>query len=249
MKAIVGVKRVIDYAVKVRVKPDFTGVVKQNTKMSMNPFDEIALEEAVKLKEKNIIKEIISISIGPKECQETLRTSLAMGADRSILIEAPDDLEPLAVAKLLKYIVDKENPNLVLLGKQAIDDDFGQTAQILASLLKWHQGTFLSKLAITDKTASIEREIDGGLETLELTLPAVVSCDLRLNEPRMPNLKAIMAGRKKPLDILKVGDLGIDVSPKLKILSVTEPPVKKGGVFVSTTDELLAKLKESKLIK
>jgi electron transfer flavoprotein beta subunit len=250
MKAIVGVKRVIDFAVKVRVKPDFTGVVKQNVKMSMNPFDEIAMEEAVRLKEKGIIKEIISVSIGPKECQDTLRTSLAIGADRSILVEAPEDLEPLAVAKVFKHIVDKENPSLVLLGKQAIDDDYGQTAQILAALLKWHQAAFISKLTIEgEKTAQIEREVDGGLETLQINLPAVLSCDLRLNEPRMPNLKAIMAGRKKQLDVLKIGDLGIDVSPKLKIIKVSEPAVKKAGVFVQNTEELMTKLREAKLIK
>lgn len=248
MKAIVGVKRVIDYAVKIRVKPDFSGVVKQNVKMSINPFDEIAMEEAIRLKEKGIVKDIISVSVGPKECQDTLRHSLALGADRSILVESPDELEPLAVAKILKKIVEKENPNLVFLGKQAIDNDFGQTTQILSSLLQWNQALFASKIEIKENKLHVTREVDGGLETLEISLPSIISCDLRLNDPRMANLKNVMAAKKKPLEIIKVSDLGIDITPRLKILKVTEPPQKKAGVILSSTQELVTKLKELKLI-
>jgi electron transfer flavoprotein beta subunit len=267
MKALVSVKRVIDFAVKVRVKPDHSGVVKQNVKMGMNPFDEIAMEEAVRLKEKGILNEIVSVSIGPKECQEVLRSSLALGADRSILVEIPKqsndgdcDIEPLCAAKILQAIALKEQPNLVLLGKQGIDNDFGQTAQLLSRLLNWHQAVFVSKLEISEdrKTALVTREVDSGLETLRVKLPFVMSCDLRLNEPRMPNLKAIMAARKKTIEIIALSDpifaayglkAELQGNNRLKIIQVTDPPQRQAGCFVSSPQELVDNLRKKKLVK
>jgi electron transfer flavoprotein beta subunit len=248
-----GVKRVIDYAVSIRVKPDFSGVVKEQVKMSMNPFDEIALEAGVKLKEKGLVNEIVSVSIGPDKSQEVLRTALAKGSDRAILIQHDENLEvePLAVAKILQKMVDKEKPDLVLLGKQAIDDDACQTPQILASRLKWQQATFVSKLDVDTekKIAQITREIDGGLETLKVKLPAVVSCDLRLNEPRFASLKAIMAAKKKPLETLKIDELGVDYKNRTKITKVTEPKKRQGGSILKDVNELYDKLRnEAKVI-
>ncbi|WP_419899815.1 electron transfer flavoprotein subunit beta/FixA family protein [Roseomonas sp. USHLN139] len=248
MKLLVPVKRVVDYNVKVRVKADGTGVETANVKMSMNPFDEIAVEEAVRLKEKGGATEIVAVSIGPAQAQEQLRTALAMGADRAILVEA-EGTEPLAVAKLLKALVEREQPGLVILGKQAIDDDMNATGQMLAALLGWAQGTFASKLEIAGETAKVTREVDGGLETVSLKLPAIVTTDLRLNEPRYASLPNIMKARKKPLETLKPGDLGVDVTPRLTVLKVEEPPKRQAGVKVGSVAELVSKLRnEAKVI-
>jgi electron transfer flavoprotein beta subunit len=245
MKILVPVKRVVDYNVKIRVKPDGSGVELANVKMSMNPFDEIAVEEAIRLKEKGQATEIVAVSIGPAKSQETIRTALAMGADRGILVETAegDVVEPLAVAKLLKAVVQAESPQLVILGKQAIDDDCNQTGQMLAALLGWSQGTFASKVVIEGGAALVTREVDGGLETLKLTLPAIVSTDLRLNEPRYASLPNIMKAKKKPLDVKKPADFGVDIAPRLKVLKTTEPPSRKSGVKVGSVAELVAKLK------
>jgi electron transfer flavoprotein beta subunit len=249
MKLLVPVKRVVDYNVKVRVKSDGTGVETANVKMSMNPFDEIAVEEAVRLKEKGVATEIVAISIGPAAAQEQIRTALAMGADRGILVETDGTVEPLAVAKLLKAIVAKENPELVVLGKQAIDDDMNATGQMLAALLGWPQGTFASKIEIADGGAKVTREVDGGLETIALKLPAIVTADLRLNEPRYASLPNIMKARKKPIETVKPGDLGVDVTPRLTVLKVEEPPKRQAGVKVGSVQELVAKLRtEAKVI-
>jgi len=251
MKVLVPVKRVVDFNVKVRVKSDGTGVDIANVKMSMNPFDEIAVEEAVRLKEKGVVTEIIAVSCGVTQCQETLRTAMAIGADRAILVETPADLElqPLAVAKLLKALVDKEQPGLVILGKQAIDDDCNQTGQMLAALADLPQATFASKVEIADGAAKVTREVDGGLETLSVKLPAVVTTDLRLNEPRYVTLPNIMKAKKKPLEVVKPADLGVDVSPRIKTLKVAEPPKRGAGVKVPDVATLVAKLKnEAKVI-
>ncbi|NJD87358.1 MAG: electron transfer flavoprotein subunit beta/FixA family protein [Betaproteobacteria bacterium] len=249
MKILVPVKRVVDYNVKVRVKADGTGVDLANVKMSMNPFDEIAVEEALKLKEAGKATEVVAVSCGPAACQETLRTALAMGADRAILVEADGELQPLAVAKLLKAVVAKEAPQLVIAGKQAIDDDANQVGQMLAALLDWAQVTFASKVALDGGKATVTREIDGGLETVEAALPAVLTADLRLNTPRYATLPNIMKAKKKPLDTVKPADLGVDVAPRLKTLKVAEPPKRKGGVMVKDVAELVAKLKsEAKVI-
>ncbi|WP_376961318.1 electron transfer flavoprotein subunit beta/FixA family protein [Azospirillum sp. A26] len=237
------VKRVVDYNVKVRVKADGSGVETANVKMSMNPFDEIAVEEAVRLKEAGKATEVVAVSIGPAGAQETLRTALAMGADRAILVQTDAELQPLAVAKLLRVLVDREAPQLVLLGKQAIDDDCNQTGQMLAALLGWPQGTFASKVVASDSKLAVTREIDGGLETIELTLPAVVTTDLRLNEPRYASLPNIMKAKKKPLDTLTPDALGVDVAPRLTTLKVTEPPRRKGGIKVADVADLVDKLK------
>ena len=243
MKVLVPVKRVVDYNVKVRVKSDGTGVDIANVKMSMNPFDEIAVEEAVRLKEKGAVTEVIAVSCGPTQCQETLRTAMAIGADRAILVECADELQPLAVAKLLKALVDKEQPGLVILGKQAIDDDCNQTGQMLAALAKLPQATFASKVDVADGGVSVTREIDGGLETLKLTLPAVITTDLRLNEPRYVTLPNIMKAKKKPLDTVKPADLGVDVAPRIKTLKVSEPPKRGAGIKVPDVATLVSKLK------
>lgn len=248
MKLLVPVKRVVDYNVKVRVKADGTGVETANVKMSMNPFDEIAVEEAVRLKEKGAATEIVAVSIGPAQAQEQLRTALAMGADRGILIEA-EGTEPLGVAKLLKAIVDREQPGLVIMGKQAIDDDMNATGQALAALLGWAQGTFASKVELDGQSAKVTREVDGGLETVSLKLPAIVTTDLRLNEPRYASLPNIMKARKKPLETMKPADLGVDVTPRLTVLKVEEPPKRQAGVKVGSVAELVSKLKtEAKVI-
>src|SRR5690554_740818 len=245
MKVLVPVKRVVDYNVKIRVKPDGSGVELANVKMSMNPFDEIAVEEAIRLKEKGVASEIVAMSIGPTKAQETIRTALAMGADRGVLVETDEGavVEPLAVAKLLKSIVAEEQPGLVILGKQAIDDDCNQTGQMLAALLGWPQATFASTVAIEDNAARVTREVDGGLETLKLKLPAVVTTDLRLNEPRYASLPNIMKAKKKPLDVKKAADFGVDIAPRLKVLQTAEPPARKSGVKVSSVAELVEKLK------
>ena len=243
MKVLVPVKRVIDYNVKARVKPDQTGVDLSNVKMSMNPFDEIAVEEAVRLKEKGIATEIVAVSIGPQQAQETIRTALAMGADRGILIVCDSDPEPLAVAKLLKAVAGEENPNLILMGKQAIDGDNNATGQMLAALLDWPQATFASKLEVSAETASVTREVDGGLQTLEVSLPAVVTADLRLNEPRYASLPNIMKAKKKPIDSKTPADYGVDVAAKLKVLKVTEPPKRGGGIKVADVADLVIRLK------
>jgi len=249
LKIIVPVKRVVDFNVKVRVRADGTGVDTANVKMSMNPFDEIAVEEAVRLKEKGVATEIIAVSCGITACQETLRTALALGADRAILVQTDVELQPLAVAKLLKAIAQKESPQLVILGKQAIDDDSNQTGQMLAALLNWPQATFASKLEIADGRAKVKREIDGGTETLDMALPAVVTTDLRLNEPRYATLPNIMKAKKKPLETLTPDALGVDVAPRLKTLKVVEPPKRKGGGRVADVAELVAKLRnEAKVI-
>jgi electron transfer flavoprotein beta subunit len=248
MKLLVPVKRVVDYNVKVRVKADGTGVETANVKMSMNPFDEIAVEEAVRLKEKGIATEIIAVSIGPAQAQEQIRTALAMGADRGILVEA-EGTEPLAVAKILKAIAEREQPQLVVMGKQAIDDDMNATGQMLAALLGWAQGTFASKVEVADGRATVTREVDGGLETVALTLPAVVTTDLRLNEPRYASLPNIMKARKKPIETLKPADLGVDVTPRLTVLKVEEPPKRQAGRKVASVAELVDKLRnEAKVI-
>ena len=249
MKVLVPVKRVIDYNVKIRVKPDGSGVDTTNVKMSMNPFDEIAVEEAVRLKEKGIVTEIIAVSCGVIACQETLRTALAIGADKAVLVETDVELQPLAVAKLLKALVAKEQPQLVILGKQAIDDDANQVGQMLAALLGWPQATFASKVDIADGHATVKREIDGGLETLKMPLPAVITTDLRLNEPRYATLPNIMKAKKKPMEIVKPDALGVDVSPRLTTLKVVEPAKRKGGGKVADVKELVAKLRnEAKVI-
>ena len=249
MKALVAVKRVVDYNVKVRVKSDGTGVDIANVKMSMNPFDEIAVEEAIRLKEKGGVTEVIAVSCGPTQCQETLRTAMAIGADRAILVECADELQPLAVAKLLKAVIDKEGAQLVILGKQAIDDDSNQTGQMLAALLGWPQATFASRVELDGDHAKVTREVDGGLETLAIKLPAVITTDLRLNEPRYVTLPNIMKAKKKPLDTLKPDALGVDVTPRLKALKVVEPPKRGAGVKVADVATLIARLKtEAKVI-
>ncbi len=249
MKVLVAVKRVVDYNVKVRVKSDNTGVDIANVKMSMNPFDEIAVEEAVRLKEKGVVTEIIAVSCGVTQCSETLRTAMAIGADRAILVETSEELQPLAVAKLLKALVDKEQPGLVILGKQAIDDDCNQTGQMLAALGDMPQATFASKVEIVDGKAVVSREVDGGMETLSISMPAVITTDLRLNEPRYVTLPNIMKAKKKQLDIFKPEDLGVDVSPRLKTLKVSEPPKRSAGIKVPDVATLVAKLKtEAKVL-
>ncbi|MDP2017524.1 electron transfer flavoprotein subunit beta/FixA family protein [Hydrogenophaga sp.] len=249
MKVIVPVKRVVDYNVKVRVKSDGSGVDIANVKMSMNPFDEIAVEEAVRLREKGVVTEVVAVSCGVTQCQETLRTAMAIGADRAILGETTVELQPLAVAKLLKALVDKEQPGLIILGKQAIDDDCNQTGQMLAALAGLPQATFASKVEVADGKATVTREVDGGLETLSITLPAVITTDLRLNEPRYVTLPNIMKAKKKTLDILKPEDLGVDVSPRIKTLKVSEPPKRGAGIKVADVAALVDKLKnEAKVI-
>ncbi|MAO55832.1 MAG: electron transfer flavoprotein subunit beta [Rhodospirillaceae bacterium] len=249
MKILVGVKRVIDAYVKVRVKSDQTGVETQNVKMSMNPFDEIAVEEGVRLREAGTADELIAVSIGPDQAQETIRTALAMGADRGIHVVADGRVEPLAVAKLFKEIIARENPDVVILGKQAIDDDNNQVGQMLAALMSWSQGTFASKIELADGTAKVTREIDGGLETLDIKLPAVVTTDLRLNEPRYASLPNIMKAKKKEIAKLTADELGVDVTPRVEVLKVTEPPVREAGVKVESAAELVEKLKnEAKVI-
>lgn len=251
MKALVPVKRVVDFNVKVRVRSDGSGVDIANVKMSMNPFDEIAVEEATRLKEKGIVTEIIAVSCGVTQCQETLRTAMAIGADRAILVETPADLElqPLAVAKILKALVDKEQPGLVILGKQAIDDDCNQTGQMLAALADLPQATFASKVEVVDGKVNVTREVDGGLETISLSLPAVITTDLRLNEPRYVTLPNIMKAKKKPLETVKPADLGVDITPRIKTLKVSEPPKRSAGIKVPDVATLVAKLKnEAKVI-
>ena len=250
MKILVPIKRVVDFNVKVRVRPDGAGVDTANVKMSMNPFDEIAVEEAVRLKEKGTATEIVAVSCGVAACQETLRTALALGADRAILIQTDVELQPLAVAKLLRAVVDKESPRLVILGKQAIDDDANQTGQMLAALLDWPQATFASKVDIAETKATVIREVDGGLETVDVDLPAVVTTDLRLNEPRYATLPNIMKAKKKPLETLTPDTLGVDVAPRLKTLRVTEPAKRKGGGRVADVKDLVAKLRnEAKVLR
>ena len=249
MKVLVPVKRVIDYNVKVRVKPDNSGVELANVKMAMNPFDEIAIEQALRLKEAGGADEVVAVSIGPTQNQETIRTALAMGADRGIHIEAPQDIEPLAVAKLLKAIVDREEPGIVFVGKQAIDDDCNQTGQMLAALLGWAQGTFVSGIEIAGDKANIIREVDGGLEHMEIAMPAVVTVDLRLNEPRYASLPNIMKAKKKPLDSMPAAELGVDITPRLSVVKVEEPESRSAGIKVSDVSELVDKLKnEAKVI-
>jgi len=249
MKILVPVKRVVDFNVKVRVKSDGTGVDLANVKMSMNPFDEIAVEEAVRLKEKGAATEVIAVSCGVQQCQETLRTAMAIGADRAILVSTDAELQPLAVAKLLKALIDKEQPGLVILGKQAIDDDCNQTGQMLAALADLSQATFASKVEIADGAAQVTREVDGGLETLKITLPAIITTDLRLNEPRYVTLPNIMKAKKKTMDILKPEDLGVDIKAHLKTLKVSEPPKRSAGIKVPDVATLVAKLKnEAKVI-
>lgn len=248
MKILVPVKRVVDYNVKIRVKSDKSGVELANVKMSMNPFDEIAVEEAIRLVEKGVAKEIVAVSIGPKQAQETIRTALAMGADRGILVVHDAVAEPLGVAKILKAIVEAEKPDLVILGKQAIDDDCNQTGQMLAALLDWPQGTFASKVEVADGAAHVTREVDGGLQTVKLNLPAIVTTDLRLNEPRYASLPNIMKAKKKPIDEKTPADYGVDLSTRLKTLKVTEPPKREAGVKVADVDGLVAALKKEGVI-
>jgi len=243
MKILVAVKRVVDYNVKMRVKSDGTGVDIANVKMSMNPFDEIAVEEAVRLKEKGVVTEVIAVSCGVTQCQETLRTAMAIGADRAILVETTDELQPLAVAKILKALIDKEQPGLVILGKQAIDDDNNQTGQMLAALANLPQATFASKVEIAGDSANVTREVDGGLETLKVKLPAVITTDLRLNEPRYVTLPNITKAKKKTLDVLKPADLGVDVASRIKVLKVSEPPKRSAGIKVPDVATLVSKLK------
>jgi electron transfer flavoprotein beta subunit len=243
MKALVPIKRVLDYNLKVKVKADQSGVDLTNLKMSMNPFCEIAVEEAVRLKEKGVVTEIIAVSIGPDAAQETIRNALAMGADRGILVKADGDVEPLAVAKILKGVVEAEGPQIVILGKQAIDDDSNQTGQMLAALLGWPQGSFASKVVIEGAKANVTREVDGGLQTVALDLPAIVTTDLRLNEPRYASLPNIMKAKKKPIDVKAPGDYGVDIAPRLKVLKVTEPAKRQAGIKVKTVAELVDKLK------
>ncbi len=244
MKVLVAVKRVIDANVKVRVKTDQTGVESTNVKMSMNPFDEIGVEEAIRLKEAGTASEIVAVSLGAQQCQETLRTALAMGADRGILVQTDAELQPLTVAKLLKAVVEHEEPALAILGKQAIDDDANQTGQMLAGLLGWPQGTFASKLVIEDGRAIVTREVDGGLETVSLKMPIVMTTDLRLNEPRYASLPNIMKAKRKPIDVKTPEELGVDVTPRLKVLKVVEPSKRHGGVRVANAAELVAKLRD-----
>ena len=249
MKALVAVKRVIDYNVKIRVKQDNSGVEKENVKMSMNPFDEIAVEEAIRLKEKNLIDEIVVVSIGSENVQETIRSALAMGADRGILVKTEHDIEPLAVAKILKSIVEKENPELVILGKQAIDDDCNQTGQMLSAFLNWPQTTFVSNLELKDKNLLSVREVDGGLEHMECSLPAIVTVDLRLNEPRYASLPNIMKAKRKPLEEISPSELGVDTNNRLEVLKVEDPPSREAGMILGSVDELVDKLKnEAKVI-
>ncbi|OJX11179.1 MAG: hypothetical protein BGO77_03985 [Caedibacter sp. 37-49] len=249
MKILVAVKRVVDYNVKVRVKSDQTDVELANVKMSINPFDEIAVEEGVRLREAGIASELIAVSIGSSVCQEVLRSAMALGADRGILVETEQPLEPLAVAKIIKIISEREKPDLVILGKQAIDDDCNQTGQMLAALLGWSQGTFISELKLENNHAFVMREVDGGLEKLKLKLPAVITTDLRLNTPRYPKLPNIMKAKQKPLDILKANDLGIDVTPRHQMLKVTEPSKRKAGIKVKDVQDLVERLiKEAKVI-
>jgi electron transfer flavoprotein beta subunit len=249
MKVLVAVKRVVDYNVKVRVKSDGSGVDLANVKMSMNPFDEIAIEEAVRLREKGVVTEIVAVSCGVLACQETLRTAMAIGADRAILVETDVELQPLAVAKLMKSLVDREQPGLIILGKQAIDDDCNQTGQMLAALGGLPQATFASKVEVVEGHAQVTREVDGGLETLKLALPAVITTDLRLNEPRYVTLPNIMKAKKKPLEVVKPADLGVDVTPRIKTLKVTEPPKRSAGIKVPDVATLVSKLKnEAKVI-
>jgi electron transfer flavoprotein beta subunit len=249
MKALVAVKRVVDYNVKIRVKADQTGVELANVKMAMNPFDEIAVEEAVRMKEAGRATEIVAVSLGTPACQETIRYAMALGADRGILVQTDQQLEPLAVAKLLKAVAERENPDLIILGKQAIDDDCNQTGQMLAALLEWPQGTFASKVELGDGEMQVTREIDGGLETVRLKLPAVVTTDLRLNEPRYAKLPNIMKAKKKPLDVIDAGSTGVDLTPRLMTLKVSEPPRRKAGTRVGSVTELVEKLRnEAKVI-
>ncbi len=249
MKVLVAVKRVVDYNVKVRVKADGTGVETANVKMSMNPFDEIAVEEAIRMKEAGAAGELVAVSLGPLACQETLRTAMAMGADRAILVETDAELQPLAVAKLLRAVVEKEQPQLVILGKQAIDDDANQTGQMLAALLGWPQGTFASKVKVAGGEVEVTREVDGGLETVALKLPAVVTADLRLNEPRYVTLPNIMKAKKKPLETLQADTLGVELAPRLATLKVQEPPKRKAGTRVADVKELVQKLRhEAKVL-
>ena len=249
MKILVAVKRAIDYNVKARPKSDGSGVDLANVKMSMNPFDEIAVEEALRLQEAGKAEEVVAVSIGPSQCQETLRTAMAMGADRGILVETDQEVQPLAVAKILKAVVEKESPDLVILGKQAIDDDSNQTGQMLSALLGWSQGTFLCELALGDGKLEIKREIDGGTQALSLSMPAVVTTDLRLNEPRYVKLPNIMKAKKKPLDTLTPDELSVDITPRLTLLKAEDPPVREGGVKVADVDELVDKLRnEAKVI-
>jgi len=251
VKILVPIKRVVDYNVKIRVKPDGTGVETTNVKMSMNPFDEIAVEEAVRLKERGIATEVLAVSAGVAACQETLRTALALGADRAILVETDVELQPLAVARLLAAIVAKEGPQLVIMGKQAIDDDANQTGQMLAALLDWPQATFASQVVVDTaaQQVTVTREIDGGVETLQMPLPAVITTDLRLNEPRFASLPNIIKAKKKPLETVSPAALGVDVTPRIRTLKVEEPPKRKGGVKVASVDELIARLRqEAKVI-
>ncbi len=248
MKVLVPVKRVVDFNVAVRVKADGSGVDLANVKMSINPFDEIAVEEALRLKESGKADEVITVSIGPKECTETLRTALAMGADRGLLILCDEAIEPLAVAKTLKAVCEAESPGLVVMGKQAIDDDCNQTGQMLAALLDWPQGTFASKIEVTDERIAVTREVDGGLQTVDLRLPAIVTTDLRLNEPRYASLPNIMKARKKPIDEKRIADFGIDPSPRLKVLEVTEPPKRRAGTRLDSATDLVGKLREAGVI-
>ena len=248
MKILVPVKRVVDYNVKIRVKSDGSGVELANVKMSMNPFDEIAVEEAIRLKEAGTVSEIVVVSIGPAQAQETIRTALAMGADRGILVKVDDIVEPLAVAKILKGVVDEEKPELVILGKQAIDDDANQTGQMLAALLGWSQGTFASKVELADGSAKVTREVDGGLQVVDIKLPAIVTTDLRLNQPRYASLPNIMKAKKKPLDEKSAADYGVDVSPRLKVLKTEEPGGRKAGVKVKDVAELVSSLKSAGVI-
>jgi electron transfer flavoprotein beta subunit len=249
MKILVPVKRVVDYNVKVRVRSDGSGVETAGVKMSMNPFDEIAVEEAIRLKEKGLATEIVAVSLGVAACAETIRTALAMGADRGILVETDVELQPLAVAKMLRALAEREQPRLIILGKQAIDDDMNATGQMLAALLGWPQATFASKLVIEGDAATVTREVDGGLETVALRLPAIVTTDLRLNEPRYASLPNIMKARKKPIETIRPADLGVDPTPRLRLVRVAEPPKRKAGVKVASVAELVAKLKtEAKVI-
>ena len=243
MKVLVPVKRVIDYNVKIRVKADKTGVETSNVKMSMNPFDEISVEEAIRMKESGVVEEIIIVSIGVQQCQETIRTGLAMGADRGIHVKSDEDLEPLAIAKILKHLVEKESPKVVILGKQAIDDDSNQTGQMLAALLGWSQGTFASKIEFNGDKVNITREIDSGLENIEVSLPTILTVDLRLNEPRYASLPNIMKAKKKPIDEFTPDELNVDTKPRLETLSVEEPPVRQAGVMVESVTALVEKLK------
>jgi electron transfer flavoprotein beta subunit len=249
MKILVAVKRVLDYNVKARVKADNSGVDLGNAKMSMNPFDEIAVEEALRIKEAKLADEVVAVSLGPKQAQETIRTALAMGADRGVLVESDDELEPLAVAKLLQHVIEKEEPALVILGKQAIDDDANQTGQMLAAMMNWPQATFASKVVVSDGGAEVTREVDGGLETIAVTFPAVITADLRLNEPRYAKLPNIMKAKKKPLDVIPVADTGVDVAPRLQVIHVAEPAEREAGVKVGSVAELVDKLRnEAKVI-